>query len=66
VSQPSNITRAASGRAAVARSRAARLQAVERLLVARLAYLRRHGRAEFRALVALLRRVVTRATRRGR
>lgn len=64
MSQPINIKRA-SVRAAVERSHAARLRAVERRLVARLAYLRRHGPAEFRALVALLRSVAARSGSRG-
>ena len=52
---------------AVARSREARLRAVEHSLLARLAYLRRHGRDEYNALIALLCRVlVARQSRRGR
>jgi hypothetical protein len=45
----------ASVPAAVAKSREARLRAVERRLNAWLTYLRRHGRDEYAALVALLR-----------
>ncbi len=66
MSQPSNTKRATSVRVAVERSRAARLRAVERRLGARLAFLRRRGRAEYRALVASLRRIVEREARRGR
>jgi hypothetical protein len=54
----------ASVRAAVERSRAARIRAMERRLIARLDALRRAGgRAEHDALVALLRRVADRAAR---
>lgn len=52
------MRRTSSVRAAVAKSREARLRAVERRLNARLAYLRRHGRDEYAALVALFRRLV--------
>jgi hypothetical protein len=51
-------------RAAVKRSRAARIRAMERRLNARLDQLRRVGRAEHDALVAMLRRVTARAGRR--
>jgi len=49
-----------SARRAVARSRQARLRAVERRLLARLRYLRRHDPAGYAALVGMLRRVVER------
>jgi hypothetical protein len=57
-------SRDASVRAAVERSRASRIRAMERRLWARLAELRRAGgRAEHDALVAMLRRVADRAER---
>ena len=52
----------ASVRAAVARSREARLRAVERRLVGNLRYLRRHDRAGYEAMVGMLRRGVERHT----
>lgn len=58
--------RPASVRAAVAKSRETRLRAVERRLLARLAFLRRHDRDGHAALVALFRRVLARQSRRGR
>jgi hypothetical protein len=47
-------------------SREARLRTVERRLLARLAFLRRHGRDEYNALVRLRRRVLSHESRRGR
>src|SRR5688572_25341185 len=58
--------RDASVRAAIERSRGARLRRVERRLVGHLRYLRQHDRAGYRALVALLRRAVARESRSGR
>jgi hypothetical protein len=54
------VKRTASVRAAVAKSREARLRAVERRLVGHLRYLRRHDRAGYEALVGMIRRVVER------
>lgn len=53
------MKRPASVRRAVAKSRNARLRAVERRLVGRLRYLRRHDRDGYDALMGLLRRVIT-------
>lgn len=58
--------RSASVRAAVARSRALRIRAMERRLCARLGRLRRLDRAEHDELVAMLRRVVARQSSAGR
>ncbi len=58
--------RAESVRAAVARSREARLRRVERRLVAHLRFLLRRDPAAHAALVAMLRRMVERQTKQGR
>lgn len=55
-----------SVRAAAARSRESRLRAIERRLLAALSYLYRHDRPAHDQLVACLRRIVARQTRRGR
>jgi len=58
--------RPASIRAAVARSREARLQAMERRVAGHLRYLRRYDPDGHAAFVAALRRVIARQSRRGR
>lgn len=59
------MRRPASERAAVAKSREARLLAVERRLVGQLRHLWRRDRDGYEALVAVLRRVVGQSTEAG-
>lgn len=55
------MTRRESIRAAVMKSRESRLRATERRLAENLDYLRRHDRDGHEQLLAMLKRVVTRA-----
>jgi hypothetical protein len=54
------VTRSASVRRAVAKSRECRLRTVERRLLGHLRFLKRHDRDGYRALVEMLGRVVGR------